>query len=168
MLTQAGGPVVISEKTLRALLDIRREKFLPLMYRRVVIARSSFNNFVEVFDKPDAKPPWLDVEDDCPGQEIPSRITVMEERDESSETAIKLGLAIGASVILLEGPIKEKAKLSFIKSEGALSILVWAYRQGWLSAVKPMVKALKALGHDEVLPDEEKLQALWEALDKLE
>ena len=168
MLTIPGGPVVISEKTLRALCAIRRQKYLPQLYGQVVIAQSSFEAMRDTYPSPDAAPAWLIIHDDQAQSELPRRITSMANRDHGDEAAVQLALALSASLVLLEEPIKEKAKLSFIKSEGTLAILVMAYREGWLSAVQPMVKALRSLGHGDVLPDEEQLAALWQALEQLE
>ena len=63
---------------------------------------------------------------------------------------------------------KERAKLSFFKCEGTVSILVHAHRMGHLSAVRPMVKALEKLGHGHVLPPPDQLDALWQALDAMQ
>ncbi|MCC7192647.1 MAG: hypothetical protein IT444_07680 [Phycisphaeraceae bacterium] len=162
MLTVAGGPVVICEKTLRALLAIRREKLLPEIYGRVAIARSVFQAMGDVLP---IAPPWIDVLDDQPQQSLPARIS----GGTPSETAtLKLALALPASLVLFDGPMKDSVKLSYIKAEGTVPILVMAYRMGKLSAVQPMVKALQSLGHADVLPSAEMLDALWGALSKLE
>lgn len=171
MLTQPGGHVVGSLRTLDALFAIRKDKLLPLLYGQVVITKSDLTKLSEDFASlREATPDWLVIADDPHDDTeslLPERVVSMYPRDGDSERAIRLGLSIGASMILLDGPVKEKAKLSFIKSEGALPILVMAYRLGHLSAVKPMVKALTAMGRGEVLPDDEQLQALWTALDQL-
>jgi len=163
MLTRADGPVVCGEKTLRALLAIRREKLLPQVYAQpLVIGQHNFQSLADVLSD---KPPWLNVIDDAPQQPIPPRC---ETATEAEAAAIRLALALPASVVLLEGPIKERVKLSYIKAEGTLSVLVAAYRVGKLSAVRPMVKALQALGHEDVLPEPAMLEALWQALDGLQ
>lgn len=160
-LTAPDGPVVSSERTLRALVAIRREKLIPELYGSVTIARSNFEAMHDVL--PDA-PAWLRIDRDRPDQSLPPRVVGA---DGSEAATLRLALAIPASLVLLDGPIKERAKLSFIKAEGVVSILVAAYRLGMLSAVRPMVKALEKLGHEEVLPSPEQLEALWRALDEL-
>jgi len=162
MLTTKDGPVVISEKVLRALLAIRREKLLAQMYSEVTISQS---NMTAVGDALPEKPDWLTVHEDVPDQELPTRVGAATELEAAT---LRLALSIGASLILIDGPIKESAKLSFMKCEGVISILVQAHRVGHLSAVKPMVKALTALGHEDVVPPKEMLDALWAALDGLE
>ena len=167
-MTSADGPVVVSEKTLRALLAIRKERLLGDLFGSVVIARSCFEAMeaVTLAAPGDATPAaWLRVEEDSPDQPLPARVG---SATASEAATLRLALSIPASLVLLDGPIKDRAKLSFIKSEGTLSILVRAYREGKLSAVKPMVKALAALGHGDVLPEKAMLDALWTALDKLE
>ena len=160
MLTTAGGPVVVSCKTLAALLAIRREKLLPLLYGdELLMSRSN----AQVIG--DALPDWLTVRDDVPSQELPSRVGAATELEVDT---MRLALASGASLILIDGAIKESAKLSFMKCEGVVSILVGAHREGHLSAVPPMIKALVALGHADVLPPPEVLDALYEALKHLE
>lgn len=161
-LTTEGGPVVVSEKTLRALLAIRREKLLPALFGMVTIARTNFESMADVLA---SAPAWLIVREDDPGQPLPDRVAMA---TASEAATLRLALGIGASLVLLDGPIKEKAKLSFIRSEGTVSLLVTAYREGHLSAVQPMVKALAALGHGDVLPRPEMLEALWKALRQME
>lgn len=161
-LTSAGGPVVGGERTLRALIAIRRQKLLSQLYGRVAVGRFNFDALGDVL--PEA-PPWLSVMEDRPGQQLPPRVAGA---DASDAATLRLALALPASLVLLDGPIKERAKLSFIKSEGTVSILVTAYRRGLLSAVQPMVKALEKLGHRDVLPPPEQLEALWQALDGME
>ncbi len=163
MLTDASGPVVVSEKTLRALVSLRREGLLPQLYERPLVMGAM--NFAAMSDVLPAAPAWLQVVDDAPGQALPSRC---ESATASEAATLRLALALPASVVLIDGPIKERAKLSFIKCEGTLSVLVAAYRVGKLSAVQPMVKALRALGHADVLPDEAMLEAMWKALAGLE
>jgi predicted nucleic acid-binding protein len=153
--------VVTSEKSLRALVAIRRQKLLPELYGRVVMARSNFEALQDVL--PDA-PAWLVVERDRPEQELPPRVAAA---GVSEAATLRLALALPASLVLLEGPIKERAKLSFIKAEGVVAMLVAAYRQGLLSAVRPMVKALEKLGHGDVVPPSEQMEAMWKALDEL-
>ncbi len=160
-LTCADGPVVAGEKTLRALVAIRRQRLLPRLYGRVVVGRFNFEALADVL--PEA-PPWLSVADDRPDQGLPPRVAGAAASDVAT---LRLALALPASLVLLEGPTKERAKLSFIKSEGTVSILVTAYRRGLLSAVQPMVKALEKLGHGDVLPPPEQLEAMWRALDDM-
>ncbi len=161
-LTTDDGPAVVSEKSLRALVAIRREKLLPLLYGRVVAARSVREAMRDVLA--DKALEWLEVADDRPEQALPARVA---NANPSDAATLRLALGIGASIVILEEPVKEKAKLSFIKAEGVVSMLVLAYRQGHLSAVRPMVVALEKLGHGAVLPPPERLEALWVALEKL-
>ena len=164
MLTSADGPVVISEKTLRALMAIRRDKLLPQLYDRVCLCRSNLDAMSELLDTA-ALPAWIDVIDDFPNQALPQRVA---SATPSEAATLRAALAVGASLILIDGPIKERAKLSYMKCEGVVSILVMAHRQGILTAVRPMVKALEKLDHADVLPPPEALDALWVALNKLE
>ncbi len=160
-LTSPEGPIVVSEKTLRALASIRRAKLLPALFGEVWIERSNFESLADALS--DA-PPWLIVQDDRPQQRLPGR--VMDASDLELAT-LRLALSVPASLVLLDGAVKERAKLSYIKAEGTVSILVSAYRQGLLSAVRPMVKALEKLGHADVLPPPDQLEALWHALTEL-
>lgn len=160
-LTSPDGPVVASTKTVRALCAIRRQSLLPRLYGRIVMGRSNFAELADVLASP---PPWLDVLPDAPQQDLPPRVNTA---TDSEAATLRLALSLPASLVLLEGPIKERAKLSFIKAEGTLSILVTAHREGLLSAVRPMVKALRALGHGDVLPPRELLDALWKALEEM-
>lgn len=163
MLTVPGGPVVCGEETFRALHVIRRANLLPALYDEpIVMAHTSFAAMTDLMDEP---PPWLNVFDDPPRTTLPPRCR---RATASQGAAIRLALALPASLVLLEEPIKEKVKLSFIKAEGTLSILVGAYRIGRLSAVRPMVKALQKLGHGHVLPAPEMLEAMWKALEELD
>ena len=165
MLTTSDGPVVASEKTLRALIAIRRQNLLGKLYnQRVVIARSIADAIFDVLNGTD-KLNYLDVQEDREDVELPSRVAGANRSDAAT---LRLALGVGASVVLLEDPIKERAKLSFIKSEGTISILVQAHRLGFLSAVQPMVKALEKLGFADVLPPPDQLQAIWRALEDLE
>ncbi len=166
MLTSADGPVVVGDTTMRALVAIRRQKLLPQLYDApIVMARSNFEAVCGVLPEP---PHWLNVRDDRPEIELPQRC---ETATASEAAAIRLALSPPpdrASFVLLEGPIKERAQLSFIKAQGTVSILVAAYRCGKLTAVRPMIKALERLGHAEVLPEPAMLDALWKALDDLD
>jgi predicted nucleic acid-binding protein len=171
MLTTKGGPVVLSEKSLRALLAIRREGLLAQMYASLVMSRS---NFEAVRDTPHGNggppampepPAWLRVVDDAPGQAVPDRVSHGSELELAS---VRLTLAMSASLLIIDGPIKESIKLSSIKAEGVVSLLVQAYRLDLLTAVKPMVKALSALGHEDVLPPVESLAAMYKALAAME
>lgn len=161
MLTTIDGPVVVSEKTLRALTSIRRQRLLGELFGQVVIARSNFHALADVLGEP---PPWLVVQPDRPEQALPQRVA---HASASEAATLRLALALGASLVLIDGPIKEPVKLSFIKATGTVSILVDAYREGKLTAVPPMVKALAKLGHEDVLPPPEALAALWKALENL-
>ena len=160
-LTNPDGPVVSSEKTLRALHAIRRSKLLARRYGRIVMARSNFEALSDLWPAPE---PWLCVCDDCPTQALPAPLAAA---TTSEAATLRLALALPASLVLLEEPIKQQAKVNFIKAEGTVSILVWAYREGLLSAVQPMVKALQKLGHGDVVPPADQLEALWRALDEL-
>ena len=166
MLTMPGGPVVVSEKTLGALVAIRRENLVPQLYTEpVVMARSNFESLSNVLPKP---PTWLNIHEDRPDVGLPA---ACETASESEVVTLRLALAPPpdrASIVLLEGPIKERAKLSFIKAEGVVSLLVAGYRYGKLSAVQPMVKALQKLGYADVLPESTMLEALWRAIDDLD
>jgi len=162
MLTDPAGPIVVGEKTLAALVAIRREKLLPLLYDRpILIGRSNRDALANAM--PDT-PEWLQIAHDQPLVTLPERCATA---TPSEAATLRLALACPASVVLLEGPIKERAKLSFIKAEGTLAILVAAYRRGHISAVRPMVKALEALGHGDVLPAPDLMNAMWEALEGL-
>lgn len=163
MLTDPDGPIVTGERTMRALLAIRREKLLPLLYERpILIARS---NYESMQDTTDDWPSFIEVVDDRDDVELPKRCLTA---TPSEAATIRLALALPASIVHLEGPIKERAKLSFMKAEGTVSILVAAFRESHLSAVQPMVKALKSLGHGDVLPEQAMLDAMWQALEGLE
>ena len=185
-LTRPDGPVVTSEKTLRALTAIRRHKLLPTLYGQVAIGLSNYDAVRGALAEVEPAAggpvvvdgdkgytvapgvPWLFVVADRPEQALPARVDFPQASTASEAATLRIALAIPASLVLLDGPIKERAKLSFIKAEGTLSILVNAFRQGHLSAVPPMVKALEKLGHADVLPPKEMLEALWKALEKLE
>jgi predicted nucleic acid-binding protein len=160
-LTDPAGPVVITEKTFRALLAIRREKLLPELFGRVAIARSNFEAMEGVLP---GVPEWLDVMEDRAEQPLPERIAMASPADAA---ALRLALATPASMVLIDGPMKDRVKLAYIKAMGTVPILVMAYQHGKLTAVKPMVKALQALGHADVLPPAEQLEALWKALDAM-
>ena len=162
MLTQTEGPVVISVRTLGALVAIRRQKLLPLLYGTVAISAS---NLAEAESFLPDTPPWLVPGPGHPGQALPERLVA--EADSHAAT-LRFGLGIGASLLLLDGPVKHRAKLSYMKAVGTVSILVTAYRLGHLSAVRPMVKALEKLGQEEVLPPPEQLDALWRALEEMD
>ena len=164
MRTTTDGPVVVSQKTLGALIAIRRQQLLPPLYGRVVIAQSVFHALTGLPGDLDHWD-WLDIEADRPEQSLPPRVAGVNPSDAAT---LRLAMGIGASLILLEDPVKERAKLSFFKCEGTVSILVLAHRLGHLSAVRPMTKALDRLGHGHVLPPQEQLDALWKALDSLE
>lgn len=166
-LTDPAGPVVCSEKTWRALTAIRRETLLSVLYDRpIMMAQSNYNAVSQTSAGPiTATPDWLGVLADAPDVELPERCR---SAAKSEAATLRAALAHRASLVLLEGPIKERAKLSFIKTEGVLAVLVGAYRIGRLSAVKPMVNALRSLGHEEVLPEKAMLDALWRALDQLQ
>ena len=164
MRTSKDGPVVASERTLRALFAIRRAVLLPKLYGTVVVGRSSYEAILATAPPEMADWPWLAIEQDRPEVELPARIAGAPAPDAA---ALRLALALNASLVLLEDPTKERAKLSFIKAEGTVAILVQAYRQGHLSAVRPMVKALEKLGHREVLPPAEQLEAMWLALENM-
>jgi predicted nucleic acid-binding protein len=162
MLSSDNGPIFISEKSLRALLAIRRERLVEQVYGSVLMARSNWQAMADVLTE---VPSWMTIVDDAPDQSLPLRVSIGIKPTHAA--TIRAALANDASLILIEGPIKEKVKLSYIKAEGVVSLLVAAYRQGLISAVRPMVKALVALGHEDVLPPPEALDALWVALDQL-
>lgn len=184
-LTQPDGPVVVSEMTFAALAAIRRLKLIPTIYTNAVMGRENYEAVRHLIDENleatnvsdseiqergfAACPalPWLFVAPDQPEQLLPERVTYPGNSSASEAATLRLGIGIPASLILIDGPIKERAKLSFIKCEGTVSILVSAYREGHLSAVRPMVIALEKLGHGHVLPPPDLLKALWTALDKL-
>lgn len=159
MLTPAEGPVVTSVRTLAALAGIRRAKLLPQLYGTVAIAES---NLAEARAFLPETPAWLTPGPDHPEVPLPERLAAA---SASEAATIRFALGLGGSLILLDGPVKERAKLSFIKSVGTVSILVSAYRLGHLSAVRPMITALEKLGHADVLPPPEQLEALWVALE---
>ncbi len=185
-LTRPGGPVVISEKTLTAMAAIRRLKLLPQLHGSIVVSASVYEACRPALSQmqPDAGGhvvipagqnfvaapafEWLLVAEDQPEQVLPARVDFPQNASASEAATLRLALSIPASLVLIDGPIKERAKLSFIKSEGTLSLLVTAFREGLISAVEPMVKALEKLGHADVLPPRESLDALWKALGKME
>lgn len=158
MLTTDNGPVFIGEKTLSAMQAIRREGLIEKIHGPVLMARSNYNAATN-------PPPWITPVDDVDDYALSMRVASAASPSEA--ITLKTALANGASLILIDGPVKEQVKLSFIKAEGVVPMLVTAYREGWLSAVRPMVKALIALGHEDVLPPPEALDALWTALDHL-
>ncbi|MBI1336158.1 MAG: hypothetical protein GC164_04250 [Phycisphaera sp.] len=160
-LTTDDGPVVISEKTLRALVAIRKHSLLEKLYGRVAISAQVASCVRDVIPE---LPSYIVPVQDQPLQQLPERVC---SATPSEAATLRLAIALPASLVLIDGPIKEKAKLSFIKCEGTVPLLVQAYREGHLSAVKPMVKALATLGHEDVLPPPDLLEALWVALDKL-
>lgn len=177
-LTSPEGPVVLSEKTLCALIAIRREGLIAELYGPVVMARSTWIGAAKSADArrrrdatfdADSPPPWIKLVDDerFAHVELPERCgrTVA---TPSELATLRVAVGWPASLVLLDGPIKEKAKLSFIKAEGVVSMLVMAFRLDKLSAAKPMVTALEKLGYGDVLPPEEALEALWAALEGLE
>jgi predicted nucleic acid-binding protein len=159
----AFGTVVTSGKTLSALLAIRQADLLHELYGQVAISRSNYN----AIDSPrlEQTGDWLLVVEDRPDQEIPTRCAGATPLEAAT---LQLAQSVSASIVLLEGETKERAKFARFKSEGAVSILVTAHRQGLLNAVRPMIKALIALGHEDVLPPLEMLEALYEALDRME
>lgn len=188
-LTHPDGPVVVSEATFTALATIRKLNLIHDLYGNAVIARQNYEAIIpllETGESGEAVPaideselaergftvcpalPWLFVAVDRPDQGLPERVAFPQHATESEAATLKLAIAVPASLVLIDGPIKEKAKLSFIKCEGTVSILVSAYREGYLSAVKPMVIALEKLGQGHVLPPPDMLEALWTALAKLD
>lgn len=182
-LTHPDGPAVISERTLTALAGTRKLSLLQQLYGHVVMGRANFlacraalgvdETFEPIIDPQRGFTPapghdWLLIAEDHPDQPLPPRVDFPMSSTASEAATLRLALAIPASIVLIDGPIKDRAKLSFIKCEGTVSILVQAYREGHLSAVKPMVKALDALGFADVLPPADQLEALWEALSQME
>jgi len=164
MLTTADGPVVVSPRSMRALLAIRRAKLLPQVYGDIAITASARDALGDDLQS-DGDVDWLAVLDDRPDVDLPPRLAHIADDDGAT---LRCALGHGASLVLIEEPAKEKAKLSFIKCEGVVAFLVVCHRVGLLTDVKPMIKALRALGHDAVLPPQEQLDALYEALDALE
>ncbi|MDX1683226.1 MAG: hypothetical protein R3336_08900 [Phycisphaeraceae bacterium] len=156
MLTTDEGPVVVSRRTLEALLAIRRGHLLPKIYpdRSIMIDQECGE---QVEDRPD----FIELKVAPEDVELPTRIG---HGDPCDLACLRLALHVGASMVMLEDPIKERAKLSFIRAEGTVPFLVQAHRAGHLTAVEPMIKALRALGHEDVLPPEDQLAALKEAL----
>jgi hypothetical protein len=163
-LTTPGGPIIVSRRTLAALTAIRRHGLLGRLYGQVHACASDVAAIPALSL---AECPWLLTHPDPEMVPLPERVLSLQPPDPDGARAIRLALTLRGSLVLLEGATKEKAKLCHIKSEGALSILVACYREGWLSDVRPMVKALRSLGQGDVLPDDEKLEALWRALDSL-
>jgi len=162
MLTREEGPVVIGPRSMAALMAIRRAKLLPRVYAGpFLMVRDAVGPLAEEAGEP---PAWVRVHADPSETALPERLAGI---DPVEAATLRLALAEGASRVLLEEPVKERAKLSFIRAEGVVSFLVHAYRLGELTAVGPMMKALAALGHERVLPPPEQLEALAEALDNL-
>ncbi len=164
-LTTPGGPVVVSHRTLAALTAIRKQGLLGRLYGQVHACASDVAA-IPALSVADC--PWLLTHPDPQELPLPERVLSLQPPDPDGVRAIRLCLALRGSLVLLEGAVKEKAKLCHIKSEGTLSILVACHREGWLSDVRPMVKALRSLGQGDVLPDAEKLEALWRALEAME
>lgn len=179
--------------TFRALTAIRKLNLIQDLYSNAVIGRSNYDAVAALINPTDPSPdsaevdrainetelaergfthcpslPWLFVATDRPDQGLPERVAFPQHATASEAATLRLAISVPASLVLIDGPIKEKAKLSFIKCEGTVSILVSAYREGYLSAVKPMVIALEKLGHAHVLPPPDMLEALWTALEKLD
>jgi len=154
---------VIGERTLSPLLAIRQAKLLPELFGRVLIARSNYEaithpRLAECGD-------WLKIVETNPGIRLSSRFDICPPLEQDT---LRLAVSRSASMTLLEGRTKDLAKLEGLTCEGTVSLLVQGHRKGLVSGVRPMVKALRALGHEDVLPPPEMLEALWEALDELE
>ncbi len=186
-LTHPDGPVVVSETTFTALATIRKLDLIRQLYGNAVIGLENYRAVEPLLadgETPAAAIdeqaieetgftacpalPWLYVAGDRPEQVLPERIAHPHHTSASEAATLRLAIAVPASLVLIDGPIKEKAKLSFIKCEGTVSLLVSAYREGYLSAVKPMVVALEKLGQGHVLPPADLLEALWTALEKMD
>ena len=157
-LTTASGPAVVSLRSWQALAAIRRTELLAKVYGHVAVSEATA---AAITAGDLALPDWLVVLADAPDQALPERLAAVGGDDAAT---LRCAVRHGASRVLIEDPVKEKAKLSFIKCEGVLAFLVHAHREGRLSAVEPMIKALTALGHADVLPDEAQLEALRAAL----
>lgn len=165
MLTRPGGPVVVSERSLLALAAIRRQHLLGEMFGEVALPRSSWP--VAAGALGDEPPAWLVVLDDRPDVVLPTRCDETAGATAAEAAALRLAVGLPASLVIIDGPVKEKAKLSFIKCEGVVGLLVQAYRTGRLTAVPPMVKALQKLGYTDVVPAPHLLEAMYQALEAM-
>jgi len=99
MRTSKDGPVVASERTLRALFAIRRAVLLPKLYGTVVVGRSSYEAILATGPPEMADWPWLAIEQDRPEVELPARIAGAPAPDAA---ALRLALALNASLVLLD------------------------------------------------------------------
>lgn len=96
--------------------------------------------------------------------DLPPRLAHIEGTDRAS---VQLAIAWEASLLLIDGKaLLEKVKLSFIKSMGTIPLLIQAYQEGRIRAVKPLLVALEKKGH--TMPPPEQMEAIRRALDLLE
>jgi predicted nucleic acid-binding protein len=153
------APVVVAAAPLRALASIRHERLLPEMFGRVAICRSVAEATADLWP---TRPPWLDVHDDVE-VDLPPRLVHVEGDDRAT---LQLSVHLNASLTIIDGkPLLEKVKLSFLKAMGTVPLLVQAYQEGRIRAVKPLLVALERKGHD--MPPPEQMAALLRALDSL-
>lgn len=158
MQADADQKVVIAENALRALASIRHLFLLEEMFTTVLTPAK----------------PGLEAEglEEWPGflvhrtagpVEMPPRLVHL--RGPERE-AVALAIESGAALLILDGKaVLEKVKLSFIKAMGTIPLLVQAYQEGRIRAVKPLLVALERKGHE--MPPPEQMQALLSALDSL-
>jgi len=158
----AHPPVVIGERSLRALLDIRHDWLLRDMFGTVLLSRSA----ADALDGEIAAfPEWVRVHDDPPPNVVtlPERLISVGGTDRET---IRLALALNARLVILEGKgLLEKVKLSFLKAQGVVPLLVQAYQNGRIRRIKPLLTALERKGHE--MPPPEQMEALLRALDEL-
>ena len=159
-MTIPGGPVIASYRVLEALISIKQAKLLQPLFGRILITESNASEIKKNIDRP--LPEWVEVVPDHDDVDLPERIVNTQVLNQQT---FKACLAIGCSRVLIDGPIKDKAKLSFFKCEGIVSILVTSYRAGRLKLVRPMIKALTSLGYADMLPPEDQIKMIYEALE---
>ena len=155
------GPVVVAASSLRALASIRHEHLLREVFGTVVVCRSTAEACASLW--PGAWPDWIAVEDDRAAVELPPRMAHVQGEDRAT---LQLAIALGASLTIIEGkPLLEKVKLSFLKAMGTIPLLVQAYQEGRVRAVKPLLTALERKGHE--MPPPAQMTALLQAIDTL-
>ncbi len=158
-MTIPGGPVITTGRVLEALMAIKQDKLLRPLFGPILITQSNADEVKNNLAKP--LPLGIEIVPDHNDVDLPERII---NTQVLNQYTFKACLALGCSRVLIDGPIKEKAKLSFFKCEGVVSILVTSYRAGRLKLVRPMIKALKALGYEDMLPPEDQIKMIYDAL----
>ena len=157
------GPVLVSERSFRSLHSIRHV-FLPdQMFDRIemdrVVAEKLLSESIEL-------PDWMAVAEEADDTfvELPERLRAVGGTDRRT---LQLAIARNASLVLIEGKaLIEKVKLSYIRSMGAIPLLVQAYQENRIRRVGPLLTALERKGHE--MPPPEQLAALRRALAEME